>query len=78
MSENPILKPLRISRTRAVMAGLGGIFILAAAGAELLPSTAGKAAPRQPRAAVPSLWTRPWPPRPTRPSTWPAWARFSR
>ncbi|MDG3444229.1 efflux RND transporter periplasmic adaptor subunit [Nitrospirillum amazonense] len=45
MSENPILKPIRISRTRAVMAGLGGVFILAAAGAELLPSTAGKAAP---------------------------------
>ncbi|MBB6252045.1 efflux RND transporter periplasmic adaptor subunit [Nitrospirillum iridis] len=48
MSKNPMtppMKPLHISRTRAVMAGLGGLFILAAAGAGLLPSTSSKAAP---------------------------------
>ncbi|MEE3623565.1 hypothetical protein UCD39_06115 [Nitrospirillum sp. BR 11752] len=77
MSKTPILKPLRISRTRAVMAGLGGIFILAAAGAELLPA-ATKAAPRPRRAAVPSPWTRPWPRRPTPPSTWRDWAPCNR
>ncbi|WP_044564484.1 biotin/lipoyl-binding protein, partial [Azospirillum sp. B4] len=44
MSKTPTMKPIRISRTRAALAGLGGLLILAAAGADLLPATATKAA----------------------------------